>query len=213
MTLDEAQGIVEANAPSSYYVTSYRTMEKSYLPHVCAALAPIDAGSALDIGPGWGTMAVWLSARGWDVTVMDFVPLGQFISPGLLEVTGAAYAQTDICSGDGPDVAADLITMTQVIPHLKWSPLDALANCRGMLKEGGRLVACLLDAAVHPHVQTAHGLAWREVPSYGEGELIDECVVCMYTTETFDELLSEVFDDVRVWQPQGSPVIFAEARC
>ena len=48
-----------------YFRDHYRAWEQAYLPVVCEYVEDRLPGRALDCGPGWGTMSVWLSARGW----------------------------------------------------------------------------------------------------------------------------------------------------
>lgn len=38
--------------------------------------APLPAGAALDLATGEGRNALWLAARGWQVTAVDFSPVG-----------------------------------------------------------------------------------------------------------------------------------------
>ncbi len=210
-SLQEAQDLVGRHAPGAYYAEHYRAMEANYLPHLCAELQDLQPGAALDVGPGWGTMMVWLAGHGWDVTVMDRVPLGHWITQPLLDAAGGTYIHTDIAEGSLSGQHFDLITMTHVLPHLKWHPVRALWNFRQMLARDGVFIACVLDAEDHPHILPPYGTDWQSVPTYGKGEPSPESVICMYSRGTFEELLRTVFRDVRVWKPEGSGVLFARA--
>jgi ubiquinone/menaquinone biosynthesis C-methylase UbiE len=210
-SLQEAQEMVARHAPGAYYAEQYRRMESSYLPHLCAELAASQPGAALDVGPGWGTMMVWLAGRGWEVTVVDRAPLGQWITQSLLDAAAAAYVHADIVKGPLPGRQFGLVTMTQVLPHLKWHPVRALRNCTRMLAEDGVFLACVLDADDYPEVSPPYGTDWRSVPRFGEGEASAESVVCMYTRQSFEQLLKTVFNQVTVWKPEGSSVLFARA--
>jgi len=61
--------------------------------HLTAELGDVQAGRALDAGCGHGSDALWLAARGWQVTAVDFA------------ATALAYARTT-AEAMGPDVAA-----------------------------------------------------------------------------------------------------------
>ena len=60
--------------------------------HLTAEVAALPAGRALDAGCGHGSDALWLAARGWRVTAVDFAP------------TALAYGRTT-AETMGPDVA------------------------------------------------------------------------------------------------------------
>ena len=212
MTLTDAQDIVQAHAPKSYYAEYYRACEGDYLPHLCALLEELPAGRALDVGPGWGTMMVWLAARGWEVVVADYVPLGFHITPRLVAVTGARYVQANIFTGPLAYGQFDLITMTQVIPHLKWRPDRALRNCGAMLAEGGQVIVCVLDLLDYADLHATYDARWWTVPEYGDGEPSPDMVICMYTQETLLDLLGGVFAEVKAWKPEGSTVLFGQCR-
>ena len=61
--------------------------------HLTAELGDVQAGRALDAGCGHGSDTLWLAARGWQVTAVDFA------------ATALAYARTT-AEAMGPDVAA-----------------------------------------------------------------------------------------------------------
>ena len=212
MTLTAAQDVIARLAPEDYYVKAYRAMEADYLPHICAEVAELPPGQALDIGPGWGTMMVWLSSVGWRVTGMDIMPFGHYIRWGLLHETKSRYAQADICRGHLYGRRYDLVLMTQVIPHLRWAPVQAVRNAAKMLKAGGTFVTTALDVAVYPHVEAAYGTDWRAVPEYEKAEPTPDMVTCMYSAESFAEMLGEVFPNVTVGKPAASTVLLASAR-
>ena len=44
--------------------------------HVAQIVAPLEPGTALDLGAGEGRHAVWLAERGWLVTAVDFSEVG-----------------------------------------------------------------------------------------------------------------------------------------
>lgn len=214
LTLREAQDTVERLAPGPYYRDHYRGYETDYLAQVADLVDSRRPGlRVLEVGPGWGTLAVWMAARGYDVTVMDYLPVGTFIAQELLVETDIRYEQWAIDqSAPPPGLGYGLVVMTQVLPHLKWSPVTALANVASVMHPEGILVTSALDAECYPHIHPAFA-HWRDVPQWTPGaEPAPELEVCMYTHETLAELLSGSFTSVRVWRPEGSTTMLATCR-
>lgn len=209
-TLKEAQEIVALHAPNDYYRDHYRGMENDYLPHLCRLLEDVEPRRVLDIGPGWGTMMVWLASRDFDVTVLDSMPLGTFIAPSLVDLAGARYVEADISEGPVEDLSRgmDLVLMTQVLPHLKFQPEEAVRHAAAMLAPGGQFVASVLDAECYPHVESTYGTDWEAVPAWGWAEEPEDMVVCMFTASGFSELLCRVFEPaVLVYRHEDSTVL------
>jgi SAM-dependent methyltransferase len=104
-------------------------------------LAP---GRALDLGCGAGRAAVWLAARGWRVTGVDF-------SETALELGRATGADVDWVLADAREYepepgAFDLVLVLYI--HLPVSELgDVLDRARGALAPGGTLVVAGHDVA------------------------------------------------------------------
>ena len=216
MTLSDAQDYVERLAPGPYYRDHYRGYEADYLAHVVAEIEQYNSGQqVLEVGPGWGTLSVWMANRGHQVTVLDEQPLGTYIAPVLLEQTGIRYVQGAIDRDELPAQLGNhyqLVVMTQVLPHLKWSPADAVGNVARLMHPDGRLITSALAAECYPHVQPAFS-RWQDVPRYEPWLAPSPQVeVCMYTQEAFGELLGTAFRTVRVWQPTGSTTMLAECR-
>ena len=198
MTLTEAQNIIEAGAPGPYYHDSYRRFEEEYLPTVCAEIALLPPGRALEVGPGWGTTMLWMAAAGWEVEVWDMIPKGVWITDALLQRASATFRCRDIFEGPLQTEAYDLIVMTQVIAHLKFRPDPAIATCRDMLKPGGQLIVTALDPNF-AHARSTYN-DWRQVPEFGAGEPCPDMVVCLYKTAALEDLLRTSFAEVNVWQ-------------
>ncbi|MQA79767.1 MAG: methyltransferase domain-containing protein [Streptosporangiales bacterium] len=170
----------------------------SATPNVTVAevVEPLPAGRALDVGAGEGRHAVWLAARGWRVTAVDFSPVGiERGRAGAVE-TGADvdWVVADVLDwAPRPGTVFDLVLVAFI--HL---PDDVLARARRWLAPGGRLVVVghdlrnLTDGVGGPknpallhtedeHRRTAEGLAverlgevLRETP---EGTAIDRVLV------------------------------------
>jgi SAM-dependent methyltransferase len=75
-------------------------------PSLVAEAAALPAGAALDVGCGEGADVVWLAARGWRVTGVDFSPTA------LQRAAGHAAAQGPEVAGRVEWIQADLTTWT-----------------------------------------------------------------------------------------------------
>lgn len=210
LTLEDAQDIIERFAPGPYYWEAYRGMEASYMPALCSRLETMRAGRrALDIGPGWGTIPVWLALRGWQVMACDSEPFGQWITEALLHYAGFEFMEHDVSSGPVPlaldGARYDLVTMTQVLPHLKYRADQALGNAVSALAPGGTMIVSALDADQYPQAvaDATYGTHWQEVPYYGQAPPSSDMVVAMFTRSAFSGLLSDVLDAVVVWNVGG----------
>jgi len=204
----EAQDAIERFAPNANYAERYRGWERDYLPALCEHLADASPETVLDIGPGWGTMAVWFARRGCAVTVMDFRPPSYYLTEELCAEYGITYAQADV-ERMRIDKRFDLVTMTQVLPHLRWRPDAAVANAAAMASPDGAFVCSALNKAGYEGkpVPFAH---WRDVPRLDEVLECEEVVSCMYYEADLRELLELSFNVVRLWQPEGRSTMLAE---
>lgn len=107
--------------------------------HLSAEVADLPPGRALDAGCGHGSDTLWLAARGWRVTAVDFA------------ATALAHARSS-AEAMGPDIAeridwveADLATWTP--------PRDAYD-----------LVACLYVHVAGPVEEMVRRMAWGVAP-------------------------------------------------
>ena len=107
-------------------------------------IATLPPGRALDLGCGAGRAAIWLAARGWRVTAVDF-------SETALELGRATGADVDWVLADVRDYepepeAFDLVLVLYI--HLPVSELGSvLDRARAALAPGGTLVVAGHDVA------------------------------------------------------------------
>lgn len=114
----------------------------------------VPPGLLLDVGCGDARRFPRLEALGWTVEGQDVDPLA---------VNQARKTGRRVHFGDLADLglapgAYDAITMNHVIEHVR-DPLALLAECRRLLRAGGRVVALTPNAASTGH--HAFGVAWR----------------------------------------------------
>lgn len=101
----------------------------------------------LDIGGGTGIHAFWLAARGYEVRLLDLVPLHvELARRASAGASGAGLAEAIV--GDArelpwPDAAVDAVLLFGPLYHLtaRDERLRSLRECRRVLKPGGVLLA------------------------------------------------------------------------
>lgn len=210
--LAAAQDYVAARAPRGYYAETYRGGEDLYLPGVAALLRVLPPTRVLDVGPGWGTMAVLLRSWGWEVDVVDCMPVGTFITEALLLETGIRYhhcaLETDLVL---PSLAADLVLLTMVCGHLRYRPDHALRRVAHWLAPGGVLVCSNIDKRRQP-VPCAYA-DWRQMPLLGDPRgTVTDLVTCMMDEAEYRELLTGCFAEATVWADPVTPILYGICR-
>src|SRR4051794_9558364 len=106
---------------------------------VASLLAGLPPGDAVDLAAGEGRHALWLAARGWRVTAVDFSAVGLDrgrSQPGADRVT---WVQADVLSWDAPASSLDLVLVAYL--HLAEADTTALlSRAVGWLRPSGRLL-------------------------------------------------------------------------
>lgn len=99
------------------------------------------AGRALDLGCGEGRNAVWLAERGWQVTGVDFSPVGLDKAARLAEQRGVSvqWLLADVVDHVPPPGAFDLVAILYL--HIAGAAMhDVLRRGAGAVAPGGTLV-------------------------------------------------------------------------
>jgi SAM-dependent methyltransferase len=108
-------------------------------PALVDALAPLPPGCAVDLAAGAGRHALWLAARGWRVTAVDFSAVG--VEHGRVAAAAAGlrvgWVVADVRdwapAPDDPPVDLVLAARVRLDP-------EVLQRAAGWLAPGGRLV-------------------------------------------------------------------------
>jgi len=106
-----------------------------------AEVADLPPGKALDIACGEGRNAVWLAGRGWEVTGVDFSPVGLAKARRLAMEHGVDvdWVEADVVEWDPPAATFDLVVVFYL--HL---PSDdrrrVMAHAQEALANGGTLL-------------------------------------------------------------------------
>jgi SAM-dependent methyltransferase len=104
-----------------------------------AELAGLEPGRALDAGCGHGSDALWLAARGWHVTAVDFAPAalarGQMTAAAMGLAERIEWVEADLGAWSPPAGAFDLVVCLYL--HEAEAMLERMA---GGVAPGGTLL-------------------------------------------------------------------------
>ena len=111
--------------------------------HLLEEYAEVPAGRALDAGCGHGAEAIWLAARGWRVTAVDFSATALGIARASAEAIGSDVAERiewvegDLGTWTPPPAAFDLVTCLYV--HVNGSVPELVRRLGSGVAPGGSL--------------------------------------------------------------------------
>jgi SAM-dependent methyltransferase len=111
---------------------------------VAAELAALPPGRALDLAAGHGRNTVWLAEHGWQVTAVDFSPVGLAKARRLSAARGVTGAQVDWVVADldhyQPDRGAFELVLTAYLQVDAKLRAKVLARAATALAPGGTLL-------------------------------------------------------------------------
>ncbi len=79
------------------------------------------------------------------------------------------------------------------------------------MSDDGEFITSVLDRLDYKDLDATFGNDWTGVPEWQSTDRCQDIVKCMYTKETFSDLLESVFDTIEIWKPKRSTVLFARA--
>lgn len=103
----------------------------------------VPCGRLLDVGSGVGDLLVAGRRRGWDV---EGIEPNEFARGQADRVAPGVSFAGSLEQFDAPDGTFDLVTMLDVIEHLR-RPDEAMRRVRAMLRPGGALIVTTPDAS------------------------------------------------------------------
>ncbi len=111
-------------------------------PALADAVSALTPGRALELASGSGTNAVWLAARGWDVTAVDWSPVGLDNARKQAEAAGVQvrWVEADLFSWAPPERAFDLVAIVYLHLPTDTDRRPIYAGAAGAVAPGGRLV-------------------------------------------------------------------------
>jgi SAM-dependent methyltransferase len=139
-------------------------------------LADLEPGTAVDLGAGEGRNAVWLASRGWEVTAVDFSPVGLDKAERLAAEHGVeiATACADATTWQ-PDQPVDLVVLSYLqLPSAQQQMV--LEHAAGWLALGGTLFVI-----AHDRSNIEHG--YGGPPSPEVCYTVDDTVAALSTLE------------------------------
>ncbi|MBK6870363.1 MAG: class I SAM-dependent methyltransferase [Kineosporiaceae bacterium] len=165
-----------------------------WVEQVCSALPP---GTAIDLGAGEARNALWLAARGWQATAVDFSEVALERARRLaVERLGENAHRLHTACADlttfEPDAVYDLalVVYLQVPAPQRRTILNAAARC---LAPGGRLVV-----VAHHSDNLAAGVGGPQDPAvlYTESDVLDDLATSLagggFVTERADRVVRAV---------------------
>ena len=125
---------------------------------VAELLEGLPPGDAVDLAAGEGRHALWLAARGWRVTAVDFSTVGLDRGRGQPGAERVSWVTADVVDWSAPERSQDLVLVAYL--HLPEEDMLALlTRAVGWLRPGGRLLL-----VGHDVDNLAHGVGGPQEP-------------------------------------------------
>ncbi|SFK96442.1 class I SAM-dependent methyltransferase [Geodermatophilus ruber] len=126
---------------------------------VAELLADLPPGRAVDLAAGEGRHALWLAARGWQVSAVDFAATGLARGQERPGAERVSWVTADVLDWAAPPGSLDLVLVAYL--HLPEPDTTALLRrAVGWLRPGGRLLVLGHDVD-----NVAHGVGGPQEPA------------------------------------------------
>lgn len=164
---DEIRAYYEAGVELDRVSQGYSRIEFARTKEIVGRFLPSPPARVLDVGGGPGAYADWLAGEGYEVRLVDPVPLH------VQQATERADGRFGVAEGDARDLdeadaSYDVVLLLGPLYHLieRSDRLTALAEAYRVLRPGGLLAAAaisrfdsLLDGLLSGHLRDAEGWA------------------------------------------------------
>ncbi|MCV2491590.1 class I SAM-dependent methyltransferase [Geodermatophilus sp. YIM 151500] len=126
---------------------------------VAELLGGLLPGDAVDLAAGEGRHALWLAARGWRVTAVDFSDVGLARGRAQPDAGGVTWVTADVSAWDAAASSLDLVLVAYLHLDLP-ATLAVLDRAVSWLRPGGRLLVLGHDVD-----NVAHGVGGPQDPA------------------------------------------------
>ncbi len=199
---------VPAEFGAAYWENRYRSgpgaSKRSPSPSLVAAAGGLQPGRALDAGCGVGGDALWLAARGWDVTAADISATALAEGRRTAAVAGPelaariAWIAADLTRWEPDAPGFDLVTSHYV--HVPGSPETLFRRLASWVAPGGVLLVVGHDA------EHGHGTIKSDGPPPSAQIGVREVITGLDDDE-WDVLVAEPREHTMTRPDHGEPVI------
>ena len=165
------------DCPSPMYRESYHLHQIGAwgaLPAIISTFKEIKGSThdleSLDIGCAFGTMAAFCTELGFKASATDFVPLDVYLGEVTRKKYNIDFHKVLIETENLPwiDKKFDIITMTEVLEHFHYQPIDVLRKLKSVLKDDGLFLFTIPALGEH-WLPEYYDCPFEEIPSYSGG--------------------------------------------
>lgn len=182
--LMKAQGIIaqypQWEPPYDEHWCIQQRVEADWAIPTIRVLQDLPPTDVLDLGGGYGTIAVAAHLLGHRVTVLDlFVP-----AP---EVPGIAWLRGDLQDPDAiPEGPFGVVVMTEVLEHLSVDPLPVLRSIRARMDHSAWLLGSCPDPDYWPEATPAYA---DDLPAWTPDHQHPDAHMRLYPQDVLEALL------------------------
>jgi SAM-dependent methyltransferase len=193
--LFKAQSEISALNPNGYYET-YKKYEFGYWQHIPEWIYEYcqenNVKQTIDCGMAYGSLGLYVKLiSGCDLFGIDFI---KYISDELINKYNIKYQikNMELESLDEFNGKFDLILFTEVLEHMRYSPLSILRKIRNLLISNGVIMLSTPDSSSGWGKITKFYKSWRDMPEPDRNIVLPDQHI--YQFDIFE--LKEIFNIV-----------------